>query len=69
MDKKEAITFSDNARKKIEFMYKESQAHDFPLTVSAAVSENPIDGVTADELIAHARNLLTHKDADNKVLR
>ncbi len=68
MNKKEAINLAEEIRNKVAFVFKEEDAG-LRLTISAAVSENPIDGIKAEELISHARNLLSNKDSDNKVFR
>ncbi|MDP8260658.1 MAG: diguanylate cyclase [Candidatus Gygaella obscura] len=69
MNKKEAIALAEEVRQKVAFIFKEEEDVKLRLTISAAVSENPIDGIKAEELIIHARNLLANKNSDNKVFR
>lgn len=53
-NKKLARATADEIRKKIEFAFSEEDVSTKRLTVSGGVSENPIDGVTAQELITRA---------------
>lgn len=57
-NKRQAQRMADDIRKKIEFVFGEEQDASRRLTVSGGVSENPLDGITADELIAKARETL-----------
>jgi diguanylate cyclase (GGDEF)-like protein len=52
-NKKLATERAEEIRKKLEFTFSE-EIPTKRLTVSGGVSENPIDGVTAEELISHA---------------
>lgn len=49
-----ATTTAEEIRKKIEFAFSEEESSTGRLTVSGGVSENPIDGITAQELITKA---------------
>lgn len=53
-NKKKAVGVAEEIRKKVEFIFKEEEMGAARLTMSGGVSENPIDGITADELIAKA---------------
>ncbi len=53
-NKKTATRIAEEIRMKIEFTFAEEEVLTKRLTVSAGVSENPIDGVTLQELIAKA---------------
>ena len=58
-NKRQAQRIAEDIRKKIEFSFGEEQEINRRLTVSGGTSENPIDGVEVEELIAKARELLT----------
>ncbi len=54
-NKKEATEISEKIRDRVEEEFSRSQKDKgFPLTVSGSVSENPIDGSTAEELFSKA---------------
>jgi diguanylate cyclase (GGDEF)-like protein len=57
-NKRQAHSIAEEIRKRIEFSWKEEPDINKRITVSAGVSENPLDGVEADELITKARELL-----------
>jgi diguanylate cyclase (GGDEF)-like protein len=57
-NKRQAQTIAEEARKRIEFSFGEEQDINKRLTVSAGISENPLDGIDTDELFAKARSAL-----------
>jgi diguanylate cyclase (GGDEF)-like protein len=57
-NKRQAQEVAETIRKKIEFSFSEEENTRRRLTVSAGVSENPLDGVEARELVARARELV-----------
>ena len=57
-NKRQAKEISEEVRKKIEDSFVEISDSSQRLTVSGGISENPIDGASADELIKVARDLL-----------
>ena len=57
-NKREAQEVAENIRGKVEFSYSEYVDPIRKITVSAGVSENPLDGITSEELIDKARELL-----------
>ncbi|MFA4889362.1 MAG: diguanylate cyclase [Candidatus Omnitrophota bacterium] len=59
-NKRQAKDVAEEIRKKIEFSTSEEEDIKKRFTVSAGVSENPLDGVESEELINKARELL-HK--------
>jgi len=64
-NKKEAAHIAEDIRKKIEAtnLLREGKA---PLTVSGGVSENPIDGTTAEELFKRATNAVKEAKSSGK---
>ncbi len=58
-NKRQAQVIAEKIRKRIEFVWKEEADVNRRVTVSAGVSENPLDGIKADELIAKAKELLS----------
>lgn len=58
-NKRQAQRIAEDIRKKIEVVFSEEQDANRRLTVSGGISENPLDGVEAEELITKARELLT----------
>lgn len=64
-NKKEAINIADDIRKKIESanLLREGNAS---LTVSGGVSENPIDGTSADELLKKAADAVKQAKSSGK---
>ncbi len=60
-NKRQSIAVADSLRKKIEEVFVHEKDSNKRLTCTGAVTENPIDGVSADELIEKAREIL--KDA------
>jgi len=57
-NKRKANEIADDVRKRIEFSFSEENDATLRLTVSGGVSENPLDGVEAQELIAKAKAAL-----------
>jgi len=68
--KRQAKEIAERIRKKIESAFDSEEENARRLTVSGSVSENPLDGVDSEELIAKARLLLAAAKAQgkNKVL-
>jgi len=62
-NKRQAQEVAEEIRKKVEFIYGEDADPDNRLTFSAGISENPLDGIDAEQLIAKARELLTKAKA------
>jgi diguanylate cyclase (GGDEF)-like protein len=65
-NKKEAMRMAEEIRKKIEYIFKEETDVNKKMTISGGVSENPIDGISAQELIAKAKELLDEAKAHGK---
>ncbi len=57
-NKRRAKEIAEEIRKKIAFSFNEEQDASRRLTVSGGVSENPLDGINADELIVKAKDSL-----------
>lgn len=57
-NKRNAHELVETIRKKIEFAFGEEQDAKKKMTVSVAVSENPLDGLTSEELVNKAKQLL-----------
>lgn len=68
-NKRQAQETAENIRKKIEFIFSEEQNAFKRITISAGVSENPIDGIEAAELISKAKELLklAKKQGKNRI--
>lgn len=58
-NKRQAQETAENIRKKIEFTFSEEQDVNKRLTVSGGVSENPLDGINAEELVSKAKGLVS----------
>ncbi|HNX81671.1 MAG TPA: diguanylate cyclase [Candidatus Omnitrophota bacterium] len=58
-NKRQAQTVAEDVRKKIAFSFGEEQDVAKRLTVSAGISENPLDGINADDLFAKAKASLS----------
>jgi diguanylate cyclase (GGDEF)-like protein len=56
-NKRKAIDIAENIKGKIEFSFSE-ETPDKRITLSGTVSENPLDGIVAEELITKARHLM-----------
>jgi diguanylate cyclase (GGDEF)-like protein len=65
-NKRQAAELAEEIRKKVEFVFAEDEDVRKHITVSAGVSENPIDGVTAQDLMGRARQLLSEAKAHGK---
>ena len=57
-NKRQSIVVADNIRRKIEGLFTQEKEPKNKLTCTGAVTENPLDGVTADELIEKGREIL-----------
>ena len=57
-NKRKAQDIAEDIRKKIEFVFSEEQDVNKRLTVSGGVSENPLDGIEANELIRKSEERL-----------
>ena len=57
-NKLRAKEIAEDIRKKIEFIFSEEQDTNKKITVSGGVSENPLDGIDAEELISKAKELV-----------
>jgi len=57
-NKRQAKEIAEEIRKKIDFVFSKERDVNRRLTVSGGVSENPLDGVSAEELITKAKELL-----------
>lgn len=53
-NKRQVKEIAENIRSKIEFVFSEETDPKKKITISAGVSENPLDGVNAEELVAVA---------------
>lgn len=62
-NKRQAIETAEEIRKKVEFGFSEDGDVDKRVTIKASVSENPLDGVEAEELISKARTLFNSVNA------
>jgi diguanylate cyclase (GGDEF)-like protein len=65
-NKRQAKEVAEDIRKKIEFIFGEDPDKDKLLTFSAGVSENPLDGVEAEQLVKKAQELLGKAKAQGK---
>lgn len=68
-NKRMAYQIAQEIRKKIELAFSKERDVNKKITVSGGVSENPLDGVSADELIAKAKEALNFakKQGKNRV--
>jgi len=68
-NKRQAQEVAEDIRKKIELIYSKEHDTNKKITVSAGVSENPLDGVDSQELIDAAKELvgLAKKQGKNRV--
>jgi diguanylate cyclase (GGDEF)-like protein len=69
-NKRQAQEIAEAIRKKVEFSYGEESDPVKKITLSAGISENPLDGVEGEELMAKARELLDYakKIGKNRVV-
>jgi len=65
-NKRQALDMAESIRKKIEYSSNEEADPRKKVTVSAGISENPLDGVEARELIDKAEELLKLAKANGK---
>ncbi|MFA4842918.1 MAG: diguanylate cyclase [Candidatus Omnitrophota bacterium] len=65
-NKRQAQSTAEDIRKKIAFAFNEEQDQKKRLTVSGAISENPLDGIEAEELISKAKELVKIAKAQGK---
>ncbi|MDD5653038.1 MAG: diguanylate cyclase [Candidatus Omnitrophica bacterium] len=65
-NKRQAQTIAEEIRKKIEFVFSEEQDNNKKITCSGGVSENPLDGVEAEELVARAKDRANHAKQQGK---
>lgn len=68
--KRQSQEIAENIRKRIEFIFGREQDINKRLTVSAGVSENPLDGIDADQLIRKAKELvgIAKTEGKNRVI-
>lgn len=57
-NKRQGQEIAEDIRKKIEFAFSEEKDINRRITVSGGVSENPLDGISAQELMGTAKELL-----------
>jgi diguanylate cyclase (GGDEF)-like protein len=57
-NKRQAQEIAEEIRKKIQFAYSEEDDNSKKITISAGVSENPLDGISSEELVSKAKELL-----------
>jgi diguanylate cyclase (GGDEF)-like protein len=57
-NKRQALALAETIRKKLEFGFSEELDAQKRITASAGVSENPLDGVTQEELVSEAKKLV-----------
>ncbi len=57
-NKRRAQEIADEVRKKIEFSFSEETDAKKRITVSAGVSENPLDGIDSDSLVNAAKEMV-----------
>ncbi|MFC1675336.1 diguanylate cyclase, partial [Candidatus Omnitrophota bacterium] len=69
-NKRQAQEIAESIRKKIEFSFGEEDDQKKRLTVSGGVSENPLDGVEADELLIKAQEslVLAKQQGKNRIV-
>ncbi|MBM3244709.1 MAG: diguanylate cyclase [Candidatus Omnitrophica bacterium] len=65
-NKRQSQAIAEDIRKKIEFVFGEEQDQNKKITVSGSVSENPLDGLTAEELFLKAKELLVKAKSQGK---
>jgi diguanylate cyclase (GGDEF)-like protein len=65
-NKRQGQQIAEDIRKKIEFIFSEEQDSNKKITVSGGVSENPLDGIDARELMAVARELVDRAKRQGK---
>ncbi len=65
-NKRQAQQLAEEVRKKIDLIFSKERVVNKRLTVSGGVSENPLDGVSSEELITKAKEALTFAKAQGK---
>lgn len=65
-NKRQAQEMAEQIRKKVEFAFSEEQNVNKIIHVSGGVSENPLDGIEAEELITKAKELLSRAKREGK---
>ncbi|HOX54409.1 MAG TPA: diguanylate cyclase [Candidatus Omnitrophota bacterium] len=65
-NKRQSLNFAEEMRKKIELVFQGEPDNKKRLTLSGTVTENPIDGVSADELITKALETLKKNSPKGK---
>jgi len=65
-NKRQVRELAESIRKTIEFSFSEEHDTAKKLTVSGGISENPLDGITAEELISRAQELLKTAKSQGK---
>jgi diguanylate cyclase (GGDEF)-like protein len=68
-NKRQALEVAEVIRKKVEFGFRNADRNKI-ITVSSGVSENPLDGIEAEELITKAKDLVAFakKQGKNRVV-
>jgi len=57
-NKRQASGVAEDIRKKVEFTFNEDPDSGRRITISGSITENPLDGISAEELITKAQGLL-----------
>ncbi len=57
-NKRQASGVAEDIRKKVEFTFNEDPDSRRRITISGSITENPLDGITAEELVTKAKELL-----------
>lgn len=65
-NKRQAQRIAGELQKKVEYLFKEESEEKKRLDIEVAVAENPIDGVSSQELIACARKSIETANIKNK---
>ena len=68
-NKRQALETAEGIRKKVEFSFGEEEDKAKRITISGGVSENPLDGITSEELMVKARETLgqAKKEGRNRI--
>ncbi|MCX5695526.1 MAG: diguanylate cyclase [Candidatus Omnitrophica bacterium] len=69
-NKRQALEIAESIRKNIEFGFSEESDKAKKVTISGGVSENPLDGISAEELIVKAKEMLAlaKKEGRNRIV-
>jgi len=69
-NKRQALETAESIRKNIEFGFSEESDKAKRATISGGVSENPLDGISAEELIVKAKEMLglAKKEGRNRIV-